>query len=177
MKLHEYQAKDLLEATGVYVIKGVVAGTKAEIDGAIAKMTGPGPWVVKAQVHAGGRGKAGGVKLAKTKAELKEKAEAILGMQLISNQTGPEGVKVKKILVVEACDIAKEIYVSILIDRKSGQPMVISSAEGGMEIEKLAVEKPEAILKTLLDPVAGMQPYQARSLAYQLAPGYPSDSP
>jgi succinyl-CoA synthetase beta subunit len=176
MKLHEYQAKDLLEATGVYVIKGVVAGTKGEIDAAIAKLNPAGPWVVKAQVHAGGRGKAGGVKLAKTQAELKEKAEAILGMQLISNQTGPEGVKVKKILMVEACDIAKEIYVSILIDRKSGKPMVISSAEGGMDIETLAVERPEAILKTLLDPVAGMQPYQARSLAYQLAPGFPSDS-
>jgi succinyl-CoA synthetase beta subunit len=177
MKLHEYQAKDLLEATGVYVIKGVVAGDPSEIDSAIAKMTGAGPWVVKAQVHAGGRGKAGGVKLAKTKEELKEKASAILGMQLVSNQTGPAGVKVKKILIVEACDIAKEIYVSILIDRKSGQPMVISSAEGGMEIEKLAVEKPEAILKTLLNPVAGMHPYQARDLAYRLAPAYPSDSP
>jgi succinyl-CoA synthetase beta subunit len=177
LKLHEYQAKDLLETCGVYVIKGVVASDKSEIPGAISKLSDQGPWVVKAQVHAGGRGKAGGVKLAKTKEELKEKAEAILGMQLISNQTGPAGVKVKKILMVEACGIAKEIYVSILIDRKSGKPMVISSAEGGMEIEKLAVEKPEAINKTLLDPVAGMQPYQARDLAYRLAPGYPSDSP
>jgi succinyl-CoA synthetase beta subunit len=177
MKLHEYQAKDLLEACGVYVIKGVVVEKASEIDVAVAGLGGQGPWVVKAQVHAGGRGKAGGVKLAKTKDELKEKAKAILGMQLVSNQTGPAGVKVKKILIVEACDIAKEIYVSILIDRHSGKPMVISSAEGGMEIEKLAVERPEAIIKTLLDPVAGLQAYQARDLAYRLAPGFASDSP
>src|SRR5665213_615664 len=125
MKLHEYQAKDLLEATGVKVLKGFVAGQKSEIDGVIAKLSEKGPWVVKAQVHAGGRGKAGGVKLAKTKAELKEKAEAILGMTLISNQTGSEGVLVKKILVVEAVDISKKIYVYILMDRKAEKPLVI----------------------------------------------------
>jgi len=180
MKLHEYQAKDLLDAVGVKVLKGVVAGAKSDIDGAIATMTAAspkGPWVVKAQVHAGGRGKAGGVKLAKTAAELKEKAEAILGMTLVSNQTGPAGVLVKKILIVEACDIAKEIYVSILMDRKEGRPLVIASAEGGMEIEELAKTSPEKILKLHLDPLAGMQPFQARELAYQLAPGEPSDSP
>jgi succinyl-CoA synthetase beta subunit len=177
MKLHEYQAKDLLDACGVKVLKGFVAGQKSDIDGAIAKLSEGGPWVVKAQVHAGGRGKAGGVKLAKTKAELKEKAEAILGMTLISNQTGPEGVLVKKILMVEACDIAKEIYVSILMDRKAGKPLVIASAEGGMDIEELAVKSPEKILKVHLDPLAGMQPYQSRDLASQLAPGEPSDSP
>ncbi len=177
MKLHEYQAKDLLDAVGVRVLKGFVAAQKADIDGAIAKLSEKGPWVVKAQVHAGGRGKAGGVKLAKTKAELKEKAEAILGMTLISNQTGPEGVLVKKILMVEACDIAKEIYVSILMDRKAGKPLVIASAEGGMEIEELAHTNPEKILKIYLDPLVGMQPYQARDLAYQLAPGEAQDSP
>ncbi|HXC65668.1 MAG TPA: ADP-forming succinate--CoA ligase subunit beta, partial [bacterium] len=180
MKLHEYQAKDLLDAVGVKVLKGVVAGAKADIDGAIATMTAAspkGPWVVKAQVHAGGRGKAGGVKLAKTAAELKEKAEAILGMTLVSNQTGPAGVLVKKILLVEAVDIAKEIYVSILMDRKAGKPLIIASAEGGMEIEELAKTSPEKILKLHLDPLAGMQPFQARELAYQLAPGEPSDSP
>jgi succinyl-CoA synthetase beta subunit len=177
MKLHEYQAKDLLEATGVKVLKGFVAGHKSEIDGVIAKLSDKGPWVVKAQVHAGGRGKAGGVKLAKTKAELKEKAEAILGMTLVSNQTGPEGVLVKKILVVEAVDIAKEIYVSILMDRKAGKPLVIASAEGGMEIEELAHNHPDKILKLHLDPLTGMQAYQARDLAYQLAPGEAPDSP
>ena len=177
MKLHEYQAKDLLEKTGVKVLKGTVASTKAEIPAAIAELSEQGPWVVKAQVHAGGRGKAGGVKLAKTKAELLEKAEAILGMTLVSNQTGPEGVLVKKILLVEAVDIAKEIYVSILMDRKAGKPLVIASAEGGMEIEELAHKSPEKILKVHLDPLTGMQAYQSRDLAYLLAPGEPSDSP
>jgi succinyl-CoA synthetase beta subunit len=177
MKLHEYQAKDLLEKTGVKVLKGTVAATKAEIPGAIASLSEGGPWVVKAQVHAGGRGKAGGVKLAKTKAELKEKAEAILGMTLVSNQTGPAGVLVKKILLVEAVDIAKEIYVSILMDRKAGKPLIIASAEGGMEIEELAHKSPEKILKVHIDPLTGLQGYEARNLSYQLAPGEPSDSP
>jgi len=176
MKLHEYQAKDLLEKTGVKVLKGTVAATKAEIPDAIAKLSEGGPWVVKAQVHAGGRGKAGGVKLAKTKAELQDKAEAILGMTLVSNQTGPAGVLVKKILLVEAVDIAKEIYVSILMDRKAGLPMVIASAEGGMEIEELAKTHPEKILKVHFSPF-GMLAYQARELAYQLAPGEAADSP
>ena len=176
MKLHEYQAKDLIELTGCKVLKGVVCGSKAEIPAAIEKLSANGPWVVKAQVHAGGRGKAGGVKLAKTKAELKEKAEAILGMTLISNQTGPEGVLVKKILMVEACDIAKEIYVSVLMDRKAGKPLIIASAEGGMEIEELAHTSPEKILKLHIDPLTGLQAFQARNLAYQLAPGEPSDS-
>jgi succinyl-CoA synthetase beta subunit len=177
MKLHEYQAKDLLEKTGVKVLKGTVAGTKAEIPAAIAKLSEGGPWVVKAQVHAGGRGKAGGVKLAKTKAELLEKAEAILGMTLVSNQTGPAGVLVKKILLVEAVDIAKEIYVSILMDRKAGKPLIIASAEGGMEIEELAHQSPEKILKVHIDPLTGLQAYEARNLSYLLAPGEPSDSP
>jgi succinyl-CoA synthetase beta subunit len=177
MKLHEYQAKDLIEKTGCKVLKGVVCATKAEIPAAIETLSANGPWVVKAQVHAGGRGKAGGVKLAKTKAELKEKAEAILGMNLVSKQTGPEGVLVKKILMVEACDIAKEIYVSVLMDRKAGKPLIIASAEGGMEIEELAVSHPEKILKLHLDPLTGLQGYEARNLAYQLAPGEPSDSP
>jgi len=177
MKLHEYQAKDLLDAVGVNVLKGFVAGSKNEIDGAISHLSPNGPWVVKAQVHAGGRGKAGGVKLAKTRQDLKEKAEAILGMTLISNQTGPQGVLVKKILLVEACDIAKEIYVSILMDRKAGKPLVIASAEGGMEIEELAQTHPEKIIKLHLDPLTGMQAYQSRELAYQLAPGEASDSP
>jgi succinyl-CoA synthetase beta subunit len=177
MKLHEYQAKDLIEKTGCKVLKGVVCATKAEIPAALDTLSAGGPWVVKAQVHAGGRGKAGGVKLAKTKAELKEKAEAILGMNLVSKQTGPEGVLVKKILMVEACDIAKEIYVSVLMDRKAGKPLIIASAEGGMEIEELAVSHPEKILKLHLDPLTGLQAYEARNLAYQLAPDEPSDSP
>jgi succinyl-CoA synthetase beta subunit len=177
MKLHEYQAKDLLDAVGVKVLKGFVAANESEIDSAIGRLSAAGPWVVKAQVHAGGRGKAGGVKLAKTRVELKEKAKAILGMTLISNQTGPQGVLVKKILLVEACDIAKEIYVSILMDRKVGKPLVIASAEGGMDIEELAQTHPEKILKLHLDPLSGMQAYQSRALAYQLAPGEASDSP
>ncbi len=177
MKLHEYQAKDLLEATGVRVLKGAVASDPAGIEAAIATLSPGGPWVVKAQVHAGGRGKAGGVKLAKTREDLREKARAILGMTLVSNQTGPQGVKVRKILLVEACDIAHEIYVSILMDRKEGRPLVVASAEGGMEIEELAATHPEKILKEHLDPLAGMQPHQARDLAYRLAPGEAPDSP
>jgi succinyl-CoA synthetase beta subunit len=177
MKLHEYQAKDLLEKTGCKVLKGVVVSTQAEIPAAIAALSGNGPWVVKAQVHAGGRGKAGGVKLAKTKDELREKAEAILGMNLVSKQTGPAGVRVRKILMVEACNIAKELYVSILMDRKVGRPLLIASAEGGMEIEELAAKHPEKILKLHLDPLVGMQAYEARNLAYELLKDEALDSP
>jgi succinyl-CoA synthetase beta subunit len=177
MKLHEYQAKDLLAVCGVNVLRGVMVEKAEDIPAAIKKLPATGPWVVKAQVHAGGRGKAGGVKLAKTAQELEEKARAILGMTLVSNQTGPKGVKVHKILLVEACDIAKEIYVSILVDRKKGLPVMVASAEGGMEIEQLAAEHPEKIHTIDLDPVTGLAPFQARQAAYLLAPGEPSNSP
>jgi succinyl-CoA synthetase beta subunit len=177
LKLHEYQAKELLAACGVNTLQGVVVEKASDIAGAVAGLPSAGPWVAKAQVHAGGRGKAGGVKLARTREELAEKAGAILGMTLVSNQTGPQGVKVRKVLLVEACDIAREIYVSILIDRKKAQPILIASAEGGVEIEKLAVEQPEKILTFDIDPLLGLQPYQARQAAYQLVPGEPSNSP
>ncbi len=175
MKLHEYQAKDLLAECGVHVLKGVVVERPEDIDKAAAQLSEKGPWVAKAQVHAGGRGKAGGVKLAKTRAELVEKASGILGMTLVSNQTGPQGVKVRKVLLVDACGIKKELYVSILIDRQRACPVLVASSEGGMEIEQLAQESPEKILKLHFDAVAGLQPYQARQAASLLlaASGFP----
>ena len=176
MKLHEYQAKSILAAAGVPVMEGVVVSDPSELEPAIAKLEGPGPWVVKAQVHAGGRGKAGAVKLAKTKPELLAASRQILGMTMVSNQTGPAGVKVRKVLLVPGVEIARELYASVLIDRSTGQPVMVACAEGGMEIEDLAREKPEKILKARFDAVAGMQPYQARTLAGRLLEGQPPNA-
>ncbi len=167
MKLHEYQAKELFAKYGLPVTPGVVVKHLSEIEEAILKFPG-GPWVVKAQIHAGGRGKAGGVKLAKTETELHQKASDILGMTLISPQTGPQGRLVKKIFITPAIDFEKELYVSVVLDRGSRCPVLLASAEGGTEIEELAVTKPQAILKVIIDPVEGLQAYQARQLHLDL---------
>jgi len=166
MKIHEYQAKSILSQYGVRIPKGEVAET-AEKAYEIAKEIGPRV-VVKAQIHAGGRGKGGGVKLANTPEEAQERAQEIIGMNLVTHQTGPEGKIVKRILVEEALDIAKELYIGIVIDRAKEAPVVMASSEGGMEIEKVAAETPELIFKEYINPGTGFLPFQARKLAFQL---------
>ncbi|MGB6340923.1 MAG: ADP-forming succinate--CoA ligase subunit beta [Candidatus Aminicenantaceae bacterium] len=166
MKIHEYQAKIILSQYGVRIPRGEVAET-TEKAYEIAKEIGPRV-VVKAQIHAGGRGKGGGVKLANTPEEAQERAQEIIGMNLVTHQTGPEGKIVKRILVEEALDIAKELYIGIVIDRAKEAPVVMASSEGGMEIEKVAAETPELIFKEYINPGTGFLPFQARKLAFQL---------
>ncbi len=166
MKIHEYQAKDLFRKHGIPVQPGEVATTAAEAR-KIAEDFGQ-MVVVKAQIHAGGRGKGGGVKLAKTPDEAEEKAGNILGMTLVTHQTGPAGKEVQKILVCKALDIAEEYYVAVVLDRETSRPVIISSSEGGVEIEKVAAETPEKIHKTWIDPAVGLMPYQVRELCFKL---------
>jgi succinyl-CoA synthetase beta subunit len=171
MKLHEYQAKDVLQRYGLAVQPGLVAQTVEEAVAAaehIKKERGIDLFVVKAQIHAGGRGKGGGVKLARGVAEVREKASAILGMMLKTHQTGPEGQKVRAVLIAEASDIAEEFYLGITLDRQRNQNVVMASTEGGVEIESVAEKTPEKILKVWIDPVTGIQPFHARRLAYGL---------
>ena len=160
MKVHEYQAKEILAHYGVAVQKGIVATTPQGAVDAAKKMnaeTGADLFVVKAQIHAGGRGKGGGVKLARTYEEVAEKAEAILGMMLKTPQTGPEGQKVRSVLIADAVDIEKEFYLGITLDRQSNMTVIMASTEGGVEIEKVAEETPELILKEWVDPSIGLQ--------------------
>ncbi|MGE5236935.1 MAG: ADP-forming succinate--CoA ligase subunit beta [Acidobacteriota bacterium] len=166
MKVHEYQAKEILAGYGVAIPRGKVVTTALEAK-AVAQELG-GTVVVKAQVHAGGRGKAGGVKLAKSPDEAVKVAGQILGMKLVSKQTGPEGKIVHKVLVEEGLAIARELYLGIVLDRAAGLPVMMASKFGGMEIEEVAAEHPEAILKEHFDPVAGLQAFQARKLAFAL---------
>jgi succinyl-CoA synthetase beta subunit len=166
MKIHEYQAKSILREFGVPVPNGEVAGTPEQA-GAIARKLG-GKVVVKAQVHAGGRGKAGGVKLADDAAGAEAAARQILGMMLKTLQTPPEGIKVLKVLVEEASAIAAEFYLSITLDRARGTHVVMASQAGGMEIEEVAARQPEKIIREWTDPALGLQPFQARALAFGL---------
>ncbi|HUO57368.1 MAG TPA: ADP-forming succinate--CoA ligase subunit beta [bacterium] len=172
MKLHEYQAKEIFAKYGLPVSPGQMVTHLSEVDEALKKFP-QGPWVVKAQIHAGGRGKAGGVKLAKSEMEVNQKASDILGMKLVSPQTGPQGKIVKKIFITPAADYTRELYVSVVLDRSHRCPVILASAEGGTEIEELAATKPEAIQKVYVDPVQGLHPYQARQLHMDL--GLPSD--
>lgn len=166
MKIHEYQGKEILKKYGVPVPKGAVANTLAEVK-KIAESLGD-TVVVKAQIHAGGRGKGGGVKVVKGIEEAEKAAEKILGMNLVTHQTGPEGRLVKKVLVEEGMEIKKELYLGITIDRVSSRPVFIASEAGGMEIEKVAAETPEKIIKEIIDPALDVFPYQARKLAFGL---------
>ncbi|PIR20256.1 MAG: ADP-forming succinate--CoA ligase subunit beta [Deltaproteobacteria bacterium CG11_big_fil_rev_8_21_14_0_20_47_16] len=166
MKLHEYQAKDLLAKFGVSVPKGKVAATPDDVV-TIAEGLGY-PCVVKAQIHAGGRGKGGGIKLVKNKDEAREAANAILGMTLVTHQTGPEGRLVKKVLVEQGSQIAKEYYLGMTLDRSKSRLCMMASTEGGMEIEEVAAKSPDKILKEWVDPAVGFQAYQGRNLAYKL---------
>ena len=167
MKIHEYQAKEVLAAAGVPVPPGEAVDT---VDAAVAaaEALGGNLWVVKAQIHAGGRGKGGGVKLASSLEEVREYSDAILGMQLVTPQTGPEGREVKKILVAAACDIASEFYAGIVLDRQLGLPVLMVSAEGGMDIEEVAASTPEKIFKVSFDPGDGLPEDEAREVAGRL---------
>ena len=166
MKIHEYQAKAILSNYGVTVPRGKVADTKEEAR-EIAKELG-GLVVVKAQIHAGGRGKGGGVRLARSPEEALTAADSILGMQLVTHQTGPEGQTVKRVLVEEGLKIRQEFYLGIAIDRDAGKVVVMASREGGVDIERVAAEKPALILKEALEPGLGLTPFQARKLAFGL---------
>jgi succinyl-CoA synthetase beta subunit len=164
MNIHEYQAKGLLAKFGVGVLSGHVAYTPDEAVEA-AKKLGGSVWVVKAQIHAGGRGKGGGVKLARSLDELKTLAGQILGMQLITHQTGPQGQKVRRLLIEEGADIRKEYYVAVLTDRATQNVVLMGSSEGGMDIEQVAHDTPEKIVKVFIDPLAGLSDVQAGELA------------
>ena len=166
MKIHEYQAKKLLAAAGVPVPRSGAAFTVAEAR-AVAERLG-GRLVVKAQIHAGGRGKGGGVKVVADAVEAERAAQAMLGMTLVTAQTGPGGRRVGRLLIEEGLDIDRELYVGLVIDRALARPVLMASRAGGMEIEQVAAETPERILREALDPVAGLLPFQARRLAYGL---------
>ena len=167
MKIHEYQAKDVLRKFGVAVPRGYLATTPLEAEGA-ARQLGGGICAIKAQIHAGGRGKGGGVKLARSPDEARSHAEAILGMMLKTPQTGPAGQQVRKLYVEEGCRIARELYLGMTLDRESGRVTVMASTEGGVDIEQVAHDTPEKILKESVDPLIGLAPFQARRLAFRL---------
>lgn len=175
MKIHEYQAKELLAAAGAQVPRGTVAVSAEEAVAAFEKAGGP--VVHKAQIHAGGRGKGrfkgtshdwGGVKFVRSRDEAHQVADVMLKHPLVTKQTGPEGQKVSKVLVQEAADIHREVYLGMVVDRAIGQPVLMACAEGGVEIEEVAARSPEKILKVAIDPDAGLRPFQARRLAYEL---------
>ncbi len=170
MKIHEYQAKEILKKYGVAVPRGAMATTVEAAEAAAKELFDAGATgvVVKAQIHAGGRGKGGGVKIAKSLAEARELASKILGMTLITHQTGPEGRVVHRLLIEETLPIEKELYLGILVDRGEGKPVFMASAAGGMDIEQVAAERPEAILKQYVDPGMGLEPFQARKIAFSL---------
>jgi succinyl-CoA synthetase beta subunit len=167
MKIHEHQGKEVLRRFGVPVPQGEVAFTAPDARSA-AERLGGGTVVVKAQIHAGGRGKGGGVKVVKNPAEAHDTASRILGMNLITHQTGPEGRTVGRVLVEQGLDIARELYLGLVIDRSSQRPILMASPDGGVEIEKVAEETPERIFKVLIDPALGLLPFQARQLAFAL---------
>jgi succinyl-CoA synthetase beta subunit len=167
MKIHEYQAKEILKQYGVPVPNGIVARTADEAEAA-ARELGTDVVVVKAQIHAGGRGKGGGVKLAKSPEEAKEIASSMLGMKLVTHQTGPEGREVKTLLIEEGLPIDREFYLGITLDRSTGKNVFMASSEGGTEIEEVAAKTPEKILKETIEPGMGLRPFQARKLAFGL---------
>jgi succinyl-CoA synthetase beta subunit len=167
MNIHEYQAKQLLAKYGVAVPKGGVAYTTQEAEG-VAKELATKVWVVKAQIHAGGRGKAGGVKVVKSLADVKTEAKEMLGKVLVTPQTGPQGKEVKRIYVEEGCDIKRELYLGMLVDRGSSRITIMASTEGGMDIEEVAAKTPEKIIMVAIDPASGMQSYHARKVAFAL---------
>ena len=170
MKIHEYQAKAILSKYGVAVPRGEMVTTREEAERVAKDLMSSGATgaVVKAQIHAGGRGKGGGVKIAKSPEEAGTLAEKMLGMTLVTHQTGPEGKKVQRLLIEETLPIAKELYLGILLDRAVSRPVFMASAAGGMEIEQVAAENPDAIIKEYIDPAIGFQAFQARKIAFRL---------
>ena len=167
MNIHEYQAKALLAGYGVATPKGGVAFTPEEAVTAAKELGGP-VWVVKAQIHAGGRGKGGGVKVVKSVDDVRAEAERMLGMTLVTHQTGPEGKEVGRIYIEDGCDIARELYLSLLVDRGNKRINIIASTEGGMDIEEVAESAPEKILTIDIDPVTGLMPHHANRIAFSL---------
>ena len=170
MKIHEYQAKAILKKYGVTVPRGSMTDTREEAESTAKDLfsSGASGVVVKAQIHAGGRGKGGGVKIAKSVAEAGDLAGRMLGMKLVTHQTGPEGRIVRRLLIEETLPIEKELYLGILIDRTEGKPVFMASAAGGMEIEQVAAENPDAIMKQHMDPGMGLEAFQARKIAFAL---------
>jgi len=167
MNIHEYQGKSLLKKFGVAVPEGAPAMNVEEAVAAAKKLGGP-VWVVKAQIHAGGRGKGGGVKVVKSIDDVEAEATRMLGMQLVTHQTGPEGQKVRRLYIEQGCDIDRELYCSVVMDRGTGRVTFMVSTEGGMDIEEVAEKHPEKIVKVAIDPATGMQPFHARKLAFGL---------
>ena len=172
MNIHEFQAKEILKRFGVAVPRGIVASTPEEAKAAAVELGG-GVCVVKAQIHAGGRGKGGGVKLVKNAEEAAEKARDMLGKNLVTHQTGPEGRQVRRVLVEQGLTIQRELYLAMVLDRAQSRVTVICSSEGGVEIEEVAAKHPEKILKESIDPVIGLAPFQCRRLAFAL--GIPAE--
>lgn len=167
MNIHEYQAKELLKARGVPVLDGIVAYTADEAAAAAEKLDSS-VYVVKAQIHAGGRGKGGGVKVVKSVEDVRTETAKMIGMQLITPQTDAAGQEVKRVYIEQGCDIARELYLGLLVDRATSRVTIMASTEGGVEIEEVAAETPEKILKAVIDPASGIQPYHARKLAFGL---------
>lgn len=167
MQFHEYQVKDIFRKHGIRVLDGKVAETAEEAVKAAESLPSK-VWAIKAQVHAGGRGKAGGVKIAKSIDEVRTYASAMLGSRLVTPQTGTEGKLIRKVYIESGAEIAKEFYFSILIDRSKEAPVIMVSTEGGMDIEAVAKERPDAIIKILVDPLAGLQPFQISEMAFSL---------
>ena len=167
MNIHEYQSKELFKDFGIKTLKGKIAFSSEEAVG-IAKSLDSDKWVVKAQIHAGGRGKGGGVKIAHSIEEVESYSNQIIGMNLITPQTGPQGKKVFKVYIEEACKIKKEFYLGIVLDRAKGKFVMMASTEGGMDIEKVAAETPEKIFKVDIDPLMGINDFQARQIAFSL---------
>ena len=165
MNLHEFQAKQVFAEYGVPVLKGVAAKSVAEAEAAATELGGDG-WVIKAQVHAGGRGKAGGVKLVKSVAELKAAAEGYLGSNLVTHQTDAKGLPINTVFIESLCDIDKELYVSLMVDRASERIVIMASAMGGMDIEEVAATQPDALIRVYVDPVTGLMPYQCRQISF-----------
>jgi succinyl-CoA synthetase beta subunit len=167
MNIHEYQAKEILKGHGVPVPEGYMC-TSSACSRDTARRLGEGPWVVKAQIHAGGRGKGGGVKLVRAPDEVRDVARDMLGMTLVTHQTGPEGKLVKRVLVEKGCNIARELYVSLLVDRNTSRVTLMASTEGGMDIEAVAAQTPEKIFFEQIDPLIGLSPFQGRNVAFSL---------
>ncbi|MFZ2525753.1 MAG: ATP-grasp domain-containing protein, partial [Candidatus Ferrigenium altingense] len=167
MNLHEYQAKQVLREYGIATPRGAAIDSVSQADGAIAELGG-NAWVVKAQIHAGGRGKAGGVKLVRSPEAVKEAANALLGKVLVTYQNAPEGQMVSRLLIEETLPIARELYISLTVDRETERVALVASSEGGMEIEEVAEHSPEKILKEFCDPLLGLQDFQCRALAFGL---------
>jgi succinyl-CoA synthetase beta subunit len=172
MKIHEYQAKEVLASFGIPTPRGFAAKTEDEAEAAAQKLGGD-LVVVKAQIHAGGRGKAGGVQLVRDRRDVRAKARALLGKRLVTHQTGPSGTEVRTLLLEEGSEIARELYAGIVVDRRAGKPVLMGSAEGGVEIEEVAARTPEKILRETIDVPHGLHPFKARRMAFALGLGPP----